>query len=1305
MSAGPQVKKLSLTENLDILIKKRNGGAVNFRGIQYQVLYSCHLILKNLWNPNSDQSITLEGLEDLDHRQTSVKIDSAEFIQLKSSENKINAGDFWTMGVLQNFLQVYLSDNNSRFRLVYNFKTADGALRHLFEKKLTPDAFAYWKSKLVNYSNIPFNVKDFLEKVSYERIALTEITESITKLLFKHWNVNSGTERQFLNALAYSVLEWSKARETIANRDVIALFYDVAHSYSKAVQNEAVKNSRIEAVDYAAGISGDLLSYYDGKAARPHHIAAGMPAERKYWETKIIESLSTDDIVLIRSSSGQGKSTLAWRAGYVLSEKYSVYQLHSVKTWEQANSSLEFLQSRITLGELPLVILDGLDAEMEQWQALVQRTAFLPIKYILTSRHEDWSRYGADISAIKLIPMDISMSRDEAENIFSQLKTGGKLHPEIKDWQPVWEQVLEKGLLIEYTYLLTKGEMINERLTKQIQKLKDDRAPAAKTEILRIVAAADCLYIRIDTQKLVSYITATVTFAGQDRGEVLGELQDEYFINFEGQKIEGLHPVRSLNLLSLLHQSLPLSETFINLYQLVEPQDKQDFFRHVMLNLDKQQRNIFYKGIAKVLASAPYTEMVYALNGISYAEPQKYWLDNKAQFDEIFESGGLDLFIIETIPGKAVNVIDGIIKTMPEHLRANLIRQREILRILPKYGFSQTDLSTMASELLDFINSPNPFKPSYIGLGHLAKWYMKLDLKLDLKLGIESLAKSLAKLSLEEIKGLFQFAQLSDPGLYKEFVYSNKAEIINYLRKNTDSFSIKENENHIVITYIYDADSADTIVQQALKKIESVYNLLPYYKKYDTRVLMLPYPSEHVISVMKSDGEKSMSPENIPDTSEALYSRIWIDTISRNYEESSAYQWQKNILEIRRKAADWCISALKIIEVVYEGDQIKRDNELPVYATLTSELHASLTPVKAYPKYAAATADKSEKTKSEKSVNDWFFTLRNASSQFFNLLAPTGENSQNLASINLKALFFKLEQMQAAFHCMEKFTDVHFDSLKTDKNEKIIYERLYKSVLYAIKHSPVNEQIPVRSTFIAIEQWYSSFIETEMSDLKKILEQASSIMGCEFIIPKRLQKTETISTVVIGVRNFDLARDNGWLVLAGALAGFAEYPAVFVTVIAVNNGIAAGALRFKRDFFAILNNYDDTRLEELLDNQPLPINLDQEHASILGITVREQDPKSPAALRCRIFIDFWKMSKIKSVLDADKEFDRQWLEELEQNHKTQTAKNLKQLLSDGSDTVFTNWINSELQSGSLWSDQKTIEEITKVTFQATEQPD
>jgi len=111
----------SIDEDLNIalnnLAKKRVGGAINFRGIGFQLLYSCYTLLNELDSSNFSKSIRLEGIEDVDI----ITVDNNQYIQLKSSINTIDAGSFWKMGVLQNFLEAFKVNPNCNLKLVYNF--------------------------------------------------------------------------------------------------------------------------------------------------------------------------------------------------------------------------------------------------------------------------------------------------------------------------------------------------------------------------------------------------------------------------------------------------------------------------------------------------------------------------------------------------------------------------------------------------------------------------------------------------------------------------------------------------------------------------------------------------------------------------------------------------------------------------------------------------------------------------------------------------------------------------------------------------------------------------------------------------------------------------------------------------------------------------------------------------------------------------------------------------------------------------------------------------------------------------------
>jgi|GEM_PF-3402319 len=94
------------TEELENLLKKRIGGSVNFRGIYYQILYASYLILNEL-KGTSEKSITMEGIEDIDLNTSQNILNGQLYTQVKSSVNKMDAGSFWDLGVLQNFAETF----------------------------------------------------------------------------------------------------------------------------------------------------------------------------------------------------------------------------------------------------------------------------------------------------------------------------------------------------------------------------------------------------------------------------------------------------------------------------------------------------------------------------------------------------------------------------------------------------------------------------------------------------------------------------------------------------------------------------------------------------------------------------------------------------------------------------------------------------------------------------------------------------------------------------------------------------------------------------------------------------------------------------------------------------------------------------------------------------------------------------------------------------------------------------------------------------------------------------------------------
>jgi len=1274
---------VNLLEPLDIILAKRNGGAINIRGIHYQILYACLIILRELYN-SFDTIIHLEGIEDLDVN-TPHRINNNEYIQLKTSDNKLDAGTFWNMGVLQNFLEIYNLETCSRFKLIYNMTISDGNLNKLINNSLDDKSLDYWLNKLksLDYKGIDYN--HFLSTISFEPISITEISNHILKDLYKGWGINKGTENQFLQSLFYNVLVWSKERASIKQHDIKLLFQEVLDSYSKAPVNEAVKNNWINPVIYSTDDIKDYTSYYDGKSAMPVHIAEGLPARRNVWEKNIESKLESSDIVLIKSSSGQGKSTLAWQVGYNLKERYAIYQVQHCDNWNSANSIVSFIESRVTIGQLPLIIFDGLNSLINYWNHVVENTAHLPVKYLLTSRNEDWHRYGADISHINLQIIDINLSTEEAREIYTQLKNRNRIHKDILSWQAIWEQIRESGLLIEYTYLLTRGEMLRERLSHQIKNLNRSQGANSKIEILRLVSLADCMNIRIKTSRIIEYISSTIGFQ-EDRGEILKELENEYFLNFETFYISGLHPVRSVHLKELLHQSLPIEDSLINLYQILDDTYKHDYFISIPLLLISDNRKEFYDKLAKVLSQKDFSDIVIALDGIFHIEPQIYWERNKQIFNDAFNTGGIDLFSMTTIPFRreAITELDNLADSLGSKFSSNLNYLSQRAKELPLYTIKETDVYIFASCLQTALRYRKEAMTSFSGLEFLMKWFNVLQIPLILSpdilsnIRLDYFINNIHSYNLQEAKEIALYFQNSDFKNYKKLVQKKQVSIISYLKEKTDSQTIQVKKDNININYLLFGDNVSNANELSVERIQTIYTFLPFYKKYCTEAILLPFPSEDMVSTVKQNSIKHLSPDNIYNSFDVHLNQIWYTSILKNYEDVSVYDWQKGIILLRKEALHLILYCSQLIDSLLEGNKTKMQSFIKKLTDQNNVWGNMYSTRRKYPSYNKKYFEKQKDSEDEKIINSWLSSLANVNNQLTNFFIPETDHNRHIALINLKDVYLELDKMQLSFGNIESKTFQYFDSATLNSEEKSIYERLYVTMQYYVSRIPLEDKVPIQVAKKVAKDWWDKNKMREMQDLHDILDAINmSGSNYDFYCPIKFEETSTLKTVTIGIGNIDFTNTEALNSLFLNLNMLADFPSDFYEIINIQNGVAINGLRFQREYFQKIKDFlSGSKAPNLTDLFPFPVLPNEKILQFLpNITLpNKTEVDIIKESKTSIILELWKLSEYRVRLDRKNEFEKKWLIKTELDFQSR----INNLLSNVNDYSFSDWVNKSL---------------------------
>lgn len=440
--------------NIQELSISRDGGQIALRGYSYQFLYSCYLILSS---SNPSNFFQLEGIEDIDCIMQKNGSNDITHIQLKYSVNKQDA-NFLT-DVLKNFLEAYLLDQNRFFKLVYDFPVAKGHLSKIFASKLDEKSRTHWAGVISNIKkNNPswnwsvYDFDKFISHLSFEKIEKSILATEIEKTLIRIYEINTDNVSLFANSIKILCFEKMEQRAYVTKAELDSKIQSVKIDISKGPQNPA--HSWIRKLDYSKPSIDEGCSFYEGKKATPADIVSGFPIKRPSLEKDVINSICENMVTVIKASSGQGKTTLALRAAYILQNEYIPYQLLWCDEIKEIGNIVQYFKARIQLGEKILILIDNLDNHLSKWNYLVQllqSELHCHYKLLITSREMDWYNYSGDLSNIQSLKViKPVLEEKEAIEIFNLFREAKQLHPSITSWQRAWNKIAERQLLIEY---------------------------------------------------------------------------------------------------------------------------------------------------------------------------------------------------------------------------------------------------------------------------------------------------------------------------------------------------------------------------------------------------------------------------------------------------------------------------------------------------------------------------------------------------------------------------------------------------------------------------------------------------------------------------------------------------------------------------------------------------------------------------------------------------------------------------------------------------------------------------------------
>lgn len=1231
-----KIKRVKKYDSLEKILEDRTGGAIALKGFEYQQLYSCYIALEILDKEND--FVHLEGIEDVDTFKSNLSQgEEINHIQLKYSERNPDAS--FMNSILKNYLEVYLLDKNRYFKLVYNFEPSKGNLKELFSGELKGKSKKFWENKILSIMEEnstlewgEFNTEDFLNKLKFERLRREELEEKITEKVIDKYEINEGNEKLYINSLLVFFNEKMKEGELIGLVDVQEVLLETKDSINRGTQNPSYRwVDRIEFInEKVKNVELIEKAYYSGKKASSIDIINKLPVRREIHEKKIQESLNENIISVIKASSGQGKTTLAWQVAYNLKDDYEVYSLSQLDKKNQINDTIEYFKSRIKVGRKILIILDNLNINFKEWNSLAEQLySEIGINYrmLITTREDDWYSYSGDQSNLRQLKIiDIYLDQNEAKDIYERLREKKQICNTVNNWHPCWEAISNKGLMIEYIYLLTQGKMIKERIADQIKIIKDDNL---KLRILELIALADVLEIKLPLKSLIEKLHKE-NLPGNIKVALEG-IENEFHISIkeENQYIEGLHPVRSNH---LLEELLYEEEKDIKILDLLEIVDKKYIAKlySELPGISISNKEAFYMKLVERTEEEEYSYYVEAIKGLFSGEAKKFYLINQEKLDQSNEYSGLSLVVFEKNPFRFFPEVDEKIETLDSLAKINKTENIEkllgIANSIDELDLRKSDLYIYVYYLCKNLKNTD-LRLNIQDYGDLAYWMFRINNSFNMVLNLDfnEIWEGRKNWDPENLGNLFYILYTSNQNKYFQFFNSKEKDILNYLKIINNSLKVDlKDGKELFIEFLLSSTKYDKANEEGVKRIELACKFLPHLEKYNSKALL---PQIDILEKFILDKEKKMPKRNIVITFNKNFAKLWNDSVLSNYEFSSIYDWLVFWIEVRSDIVKFSKLYIRVLE--------KKINRRIIAQPEIDEVNVVFLKVlqvlkkEGYFPYSKRPFLKEEVILEEfqEIENNYLRSITNFINQCFNVFNISTEINKELPLYNIKDAVKSLNNMQNFFNKIISKQGIKIEKYSLlVEDEKKILTQLSNLLGYFLES---NNQTAVNRNLI--NSWKKQKEQSLITEIKRSLNDKALF---EIILPSKSDITGVREELTIVLRGFNSFEETHWKKLLEDL-GSVKGKDICLNILIGDNKELESAFRINFSRYDEINSLEDI-LEKII-----PLELCEE---LLGEFSNDFTIKKlifPNEL-WTIYLKLWEYSSYMASFDESEKEEKEY---------------------------------------------------------------
>ena len=647
-----------------------------------------------------------------------------------------------------------------------------------------------------------------------------------------------------------------------------------------------------------------------------------------------------------------------------------------------------------------------------------------------------------------------------------------------------------------------------------------------------------------------------------------------------------------------------------------------------------------------------------AIQGLFSGSVVRYYIENKAAFDDANIHGGLPLMAMEVCPFAHFNEFDVSVTTLDKMREIfpgnqNIAYLCELRNRIPPYNLQESDMYSFFNALYEKMQlysfSTLVDHASYISI---CEWIYSVDCKFNLSanLPLNDIWQKAEKYPVECISSAMYCSFCGNREEYNSFVEANLDKILRYLKHHTNSHRmyIESERSAIHVEYILRLNEIKKANDESVSRLKIVCKTLPIFDLYCADAIK---PTLNMLSAYQTpdDDHKEMPLQNIAIMFHQNLTTLWNKTILSNYEFDTIAEWIVHWLDIRNKIcvlADCCCSCMQKLLSNKPLGNIQHEFEKHFV-----QLNQMTVCERRYPKEDRPFEEKPTLPEGLSKIKSDYFQSMNNFFQQFTCFLKRNSKEQRLAVLNLKAARSALKQMQLYFSDIACGTEFYIRHTELCTVQMQNLDLLLMNCSYYQTHYP-NKYF----NKYQVKVWYEESLSDEMNIVKNGISQLQ--LGNTIYFPDRIYTIGILSHYPLIIENLDITSGEELAMLFIGCIPFLDSSFDYVVVMFTdeNKRVNPTALKIPRRTIEKIKTSMESENEMQSDNLSLPYPTDVTEQMLEcfhdGFTLQSKRKTSlDLSPISEIAEELWIYSKLIKILvePEDSDYLQSSLESIQKN--------------------------------------------------------